>query len=195
MIAWLLASLALVSVGWVPPLDVAGPSRWGWSAPSRGPRDHAGEQPASTPTVPQRDGVAARFLEHGGALQRPAVGPLHRGRPPLVRCRRRPDARARHKRNARAGAHEWVAPSPSLTTAVRTVAAVVGFEEARIHVPAALIEPRPRQWLPTGAQRPALRGAPKSAIQRAPSRRPNHCTRSEGGAVGAPLGDDFCNRL
>src|SRR3972149_5765899 len=111
MIAWLLAFLALVGVNWVPPRDVAGLSRWGWSAPSSGPRDHAGEQPANAATPLQRDGVGARFLEHGGALQRPALGPLYRGRPLLVTavpgdscCRRAPDGRARRKRNARAGA-------------------------------------------------------------------------------------------
>jgi len=191
MIAWLLAFLALVGVGWVPPLDVAGLSRWGWSAPSSGPRDHAVEQPASGATALQRDGVAARFLEHGGALQRPALGPLHRGRPQLVRCRLAPDARARDKRNAPAGAHEWVAPPHSLTPAVGTVAAVVRFEEARTHVPAALIEPRPRR----GVARD--RGSGTGAEERypAPAGARRRCARTEGGAVGAPRGDDFCNRL
>ena len=137
MIAWLLAFLALVGVNWVPPRDVAGLSRWGWSAPSSGPRDHAGEQPANAATPLQRDGVGARFLEHGGALQRPALGPLCWGRPLLVTavpgdscCRRAPDGRARRKRNARAGAHAWAAPYDALASAVRTVADVVGFQES-----------------------------------------------------------------
>ena len=43
------------------------------------PWDDAVEQPAGAATVLQSNSVAARFFEHGAALQRPALGPLYRG--------------------------------------------------------------------------------------------------------------------
>jgi hypothetical protein len=81
MIAWLLAFLALVGVGWARLDHAAGTGRWGWLAPPSGLWDDAVEQPVPAATVLQADGVAARLLEHGAALQRLALGPLTEGRP------------------------------------------------------------------------------------------------------------------
>jgi hypothetical protein len=191
MIAWLLAFLALVGVGWVPRLDVTGSSCWGWFAPSSGLWDDAVEQPAGAATVLQSDSMAARFFGHGAALQRPALGPLHRGRPLMVTavpgdscCRRAPDGRARRKRNARAGAHAWAAPYDALASAVRTVADVVRFQESSTS----------RRLRPSLGRRRVARawavGPTRTSIQRAPAggegspRR--RCARNEGGAAGAP---------
>jgi hypothetical protein len=182
----LLVLLALVGVGPAPPLNI-GPSRLGWSALSGEPRDEPDERLLCAASAVQLDHLAEQFLESGGAPQREPLGRLL-GRPPLVHYRRVPSAHAREKCNARAGAHERIAPLSSLTPAVGTVAAAVTvrLEHACTCVRAAPSElGLDVEWLPTGAVEPARR----SAIQRAPR------TRREDGAAGATRGGDFCNRL
>ena len=131
MIAWLLAFLALVGVGWVPPLDGGALSRSGWHVPASGPRDHAGEQPASAPTALQRVGVAATFLEYAGAIHYQMINPLS-WRRPAAGCPRVPGAVAHAKRNAQAGVRERVARLPPFAPLAASVRAPVGPSVSRI---------------------------------------------------------------
>ena len=153
MIAWLLAFLALVGLGWVPPLDGGALGRSGWYVPTTGPWDHAGEQPASAPTALQRDVVAVPFLEHDGALHYQLLNPLSWHRP-AARCPPVPGAVAHAKRNAQARVREEVArlpPFAPLAASVRAAPSMLqhgagGLLTGRL----ACVAP-PRRW----DQRPA----------------------------------------
>ncbi len=185
MSVWLLVFLALMGVNWAPPQG-GGLSRVGWSVPPDETRDHAEDQPGRTVTVVQRDRVA-EYLDNEVALfnvRRFALSRGNYGRTAADACPALAPARG-----VTLGRTGTAGRSTALFPSVETAAAT--SENGHAHFRPALIESA-TTW--NGSRAP-VGPAPRNAIQHAPAGVWTAARDVQAGAVGAPRGDDFCNRL